>query len=149
MPEYLTILPPFAPPFIDELSTLASDIFGAFDRDELIWRITHMPDPSVHLARDSELVGFKLGYASARRRYHSWLGGVRAGWRRQGIAQALMAQQHDWLRARGYASVETAMMPDNVAMLALNMQVGFRIIGSRSQGEHTRVILAKSLTADG
>jgi len=145
MLEFQTILPPFAPRFIDEVSALASDIFGAFDRDELTWRMAHMPDSSVHLARDSELVGFKVGYASARRRYHSWLGGVRAGWRRQGIAQRLMSLQHDWLGSRGYASVETAMTPDNVAMLALNMQAGFRIIGSRSQGEHTRVMLAKTL----
>ncbi|HTV21882.1 MAG TPA: GNAT family N-acetyltransferase [Polyangiaceae bacterium] len=145
MLEYRTIVPPYAPSFFDELTALGTEVFGQFDPTELVWRLTHMPDPSVQVASDQGLVGFKLGYASGRDRYHSWLGGVRQESRRRGIAVQLMNLQHEWLRSRGYTSVGTATLPENVAMIALNMRFGFRVIGSQCQADRPRVLLSKNL----
>jgi GNAT superfamily N-acetyltransferase len=146
MIEYRTLLPPYAPEFLEQIHVLGLELFGKLDRDEVAWRLTHMPDASVNVASDAQVIGFKMGYANATDRYHSWLGGVHEGWRRKGVALQLMQRQHDWLRSRGYVSVETAAVPENVAMLSLNMRVGFRVIGSYCRGDHLRVTLAKDLS---
>jgi GNAT superfamily N-acetyltransferase len=145
MIEYRTLLPPYDPDVLEQIQVLGLEIFGRLERDEVAWRLKHMPDPSVHVASEAQVIGFKLGYASASDRYHSWLGGVREGWRRKGVALQLMHRQHDWLRSRGYVSVETATVPDNVAMFSLNLRAGFRVIGSYCRGDHLRVTLAKDL----
>jgi len=141
-----TVVPPYEPSFIEELYLFASDLFGQLDREEVVWRLTHMPNSSVHVAREGQIVGFKMGYAVGRQRYHSWLGGVRSDRRRQGIASRLMDGQHEWLRAQGYTSVETSAVPANAAMLMLNLRAGFRVIGSYSRGDYLRVTLAKDLS---
>lgn len=92
----------FSDDFVLELRTLAVDIFGDMDTDELAWRLSAMPDASVHATRlEGRIVAFKFGYAIERKRYLSWLGGVSRGRRRQRLARDLMARQHDWLRTRG------------------------------------------------
>jgi len=145
MVGYQTYLPPFDASFLEALHGLGGEVLGTLDRDEMEWRLTRMPDPSVHVAREGQLLGLELGYATGRRRYHSWLGGVRAEARRRGIALGLMNVQHDWLRANGYGSVETATVPDNAAMLSLNLRVGFRVIGTYGRGDRMRVMMAKDL----
>ena len=146
MLECQTVLPPYEPSFLEELQRLSAAVFGTFDQQELVWRLRELPNPSVQVAREVELVGFKLGYAVARQRYHSWLGGVRPDFRRQGIALQLMERQHTWLRAQGYTSVETAAVPTNAAMLMLNLRAGFRVMGSYSRGDDLRVMLVKDLS---
>ena len=151
MVECQTVLPPYDHPFVEDLCLLGLEVFGELDREELVWRLNEMPNVSVQVARHSlavhepRLVGFKIGYAVARQRYHSWLGGVRTDWRRKGIALQLMEWQHDWLRAQGYASVETAAVPANTNMLMLNLRVGFRVTGSYYRGDYLRVTMAKDL----
>jgi len=145
MIDYDTVLPPYGSSFVDELHQLAAEAFDDLDRAELSWRLSAMPNASVHAARDGQLVGFKIGYAVAKERYHSWLGAVRGPWRRQGIAFGLMERQHAWLRSQGYTSVETTTIPLNMPMLGLNLRVGFRVIGSYRRGEQLRVQLAKEL----
>jgi riboflavin kinase, archaea type len=144
-----TVLPPYEPAFLAELGVFGAEVLGGLDQQELAWRLNEMPNASVQVAREGQLVGFKVGYAVARSRYHSWLGGVRAGWRRRGIALQLMEKQHAWLRTQGFTSVETAVVPANAAMLMLNLRVGFRVIGSYSRGDYLRVTLAKELARAG
>jgi GNAT superfamily N-acetyltransferase len=140
-----TVLPPYDPSFVEELGAFCVQLFGDIDRQEIAWRLSEMPRSSVQVARKGALVGFKIGYAVGRQRYHSWLGGVRSDWRRRGIALQLMERQHDWLRVQGFTSVETAAIPSNTAMLMLNLRAGFRVIGSYSRGDHLRVTLSKDL----
>jgi GNAT superfamily N-acetyltransferase len=140
--------PPFDRGLVEEIGDLAEAIFGTVDRDGMRWRIERMADVSLVLARDgAALVGFKLGFAVELRRYHSWLGGVRADHRRQGIALGLMEAQHAWARERGYQDVDTGTVPDNVAMISLNLRQGFRIIGMYERpGAGPRVMMLKRLT---
>lgn len=95
--------------FVDELLELARIAFGAFDPTYLNDRMPHVADPSVTLARAPQgaLVGFKLGYRRGGDLFYSWLGAVDPDWRRRGIAQRLMAMQHDWARQQGYRHIET------------------------------------------
>ena len=154
MVELRLLTAPFAEPFVAELLALAERVFGAHDGTELRWKLGRMPDVTVHAGyeRDEQrdtLVAFKLGYAATPERYYSWLGGVDPRGRRQGIARRLMEAQHAWARARGYRAVETGALVDNTAMLALNLQFGFRIIGMYQRtgtARAVRAMLLKNLT---
>ena len=48
-----------------------------------------------------------------------------------------MQLQHDWARERGYRYVETRTRTANNAMIILNLQSGFQIVGydERSNGQ--------------
>jgi len=51
-------------------------------------------------------VGFKLGYVIQNRtRFFSWLGGVHTDYRRQGIAQALLETQEQYVRTLGITAI--------------------------------------------
>ena len=145
MIDYRLETAPFSEQLVTELHALSEQVFGAFERAELSWRLARMPDVSVQLARAGEIVGFKIGYAVGATRYHSWLGGVRADQRRLGIARRLMDAQHAWAKAHGYSSIETATTQDNAAMLTLNLQAQFSVIGTYWRKDMPRVLLLKDL----
>jgi GNAT superfamily N-acetyltransferase len=146
MVELQLLTAPFAEPFPSELHALAERIFGEYDGAELRWKLEHMPDMTVHVARDGDaLVAFKAGYAATPTRYYSWLGGVDPAYRRQGLARRLMDSQHAWARAHGYNGIETGSLVDNAAMLTLNLQFGFRIIGMYQRTGTARALLFKDL----
>jgi GNAT superfamily N-acetyltransferase len=147
MPMALLFQRPFTDDFVLELRTLAVEIFGDMDTDELAWRLSAMPDASVHATRlEGRIVAFKFGYAIERKRYLSWLGGVSRSHRRRGLARDLMARQHDWLRTRGYEYIETGAIKKNAPMLTLNLSVGFEVIGTYCRSEMPRVLMQKRLS---
>jgi GNAT superfamily N-acetyltransferase len=138
---------PFSDEFRQRLSGLIVVVFGREDPADLDWRLSRLPDVSVAVAYAGDgMVGFKLGYATTKNRYYTWLGGVHPGFRRQGIAARLMEAQHGWVRAAGFSIIETAAEPKNIAMLKLNLAFGFTIIGSYARSGQ-RVLLAKNLDA--
>jgi GNAT superfamily N-acetyltransferase len=146
MVEYQLLQAPHTEPLLDELHDLVVVALGEIDRAELAWRLAEMPRATVFVARAQQLVAFKIGYAVARTRYHSWLGAVHPAWRRQGIAWQLLQRQHGWLREQGYAAVETATVPANMAMLSLNLRAGFRVMGSYCrEGQGQRITLELQL----
>ena len=139
---------PFEGSFLDQLQDCAEDVFKSpsAEREEMVWRLENMPDAVVHCAKlDGELVGFKIAYATRRRRLYSWLGGVRSDYRRRGVAKALMQAQHQWAKASGYVNVETGTIRNNLPMLSLNLQFGFEIIGTYARSGTTRVLMTKRL----
>jgi ribosomal protein S18 acetylase RimI-like enzyme len=116
---------------IEEIQGLVTSVFESLDPD-VPWRIVNMPAFTVFEARSAGvLVGFKMGYAHARRRYYSWLGGVHPDFRHRGIARRLMTSQHRWLTEQGYTSVETSARDDNIAMIQLNLSSSFGKVGTR------------------
>jgi hypothetical protein len=54
---------------------------------------------------------------------------------------------HTWAAAHGYQEVETGALVDNAAMLILNLQVGFRVIGMYQRTGPVRTVLLKALVA--
>ncbi len=139
---------PFEAGFIDRLQACADHVFQSpsAEREEIAWRLENMPDAVVHCAHlGSELIGFKIAYATRRRRLYSWLGGVQSQHRRRGVARALMEAQHQWAKARGYVNVETGTIRNNLPMMTLNLQSGFQIIGTYARAGTTRVLMAKRL----
>ncbi len=141
---YDLALPPFSADHVAAVIALADEIFGTINGPGFDWRLARLPDQSLALASDaSGLVGFKFGHAETPNRYRSWLGGVSGRARRQGVARRLMRLQHSWVQERGYASVETRATADNAAMLELNREFGFDVIGSYNRDGVPRVMLYK------
>lgn len=87
MIELRLLSPPLDEAFIVALHALAERVFGACDEAELRWKLTRMPDLTVHAAFEREaLVGFKVGYATAPQRYYTTAGS--AEWIRACAARA-------------------------------------------------------------
>jgi predicted GNAT superfamily acetyltransferase len=115
----------------DEIRNLCHTLFPDFTDAYLMDRLPTVDGLAVVAARgtDGAMLGFKLGYARSKDTFYSWLGGIHPNARRQGVGRQLMRRQHDWARARGYAFVETRTRTVNNAMIILNLQSGFQIVG--------------------
>lgn len=94
-------------------------------------------------------VAYKIAYRSGNRHecLYSWLGGVHPHHRRNGLARALLREQHAWARREGFAYVETHTWGDNPGMLILNLQEGFHAVGSISAIDRpgARIIMRRLL----
>ena len=125
----------------EEILGLCHVLFPDFADAYLTDRLPTVTGPAVVAARgpDGALLGFKLGYERGEGIFYSWLGGIHPSIRRQGVGRRLMQLQHDWARERGYAFVETRTRTANNAMIILNLQSGFQIVGydENSAGQPT------------
>lgn len=95
-----------------------------------------------------QLVGCKLGYERQPGHYYSWLGGVVAGFRNQGIAGELLRRQHAWCQEQGYQRLRTHTYNHWRAMLLLNLRHGFNIIGTQHGPRGLTIVLEKVLGED-
>ena len=80
--------------------------------------------------RGEEPVAFKVGFSDEPGSFESWRGGVVESARRLGLARRLMDQQHKWCANQGFRVIKTTTNGDNPAMLILNLQSGFRVVGT-------------------
>jgi hypothetical protein len=143
--EFAVKLAPFDRELVDALDALARSIFDE-PRLDIEWRLSAMPDASATLAcARQRIVGFKLGYAASESKYYSWLCGVEAPFRGQGIARQLTRLQHQCAQARGYAEVETSADRQDAAMSRINLQEGYRVCGARSEPHRLQILYLKSL----
>lgn len=115
----------------NEILGLGHVLFPDFTDGYLLDRLPTVSGLALVAAHDPDgmLLGFKLGYARCDDTFYSWLGGIHPSIRRMGVARQLMQRQHDWARDRGYAAVETRTRTVNNAMIILNLQSGFQIVG--------------------
>lgn len=79
---------------------------------------------------DDQPVGFKLGYKLKEGVFYSWLGGVSKPHRSKGLASLMMKEQHNAVSGLGYKFIRTNGRNQYKDMLALNLKMGFDIIGT-------------------
>ena len=92
------------------------------------------------------LIGYKFGLEDNPFSFESWRGGVIKYMRRQGIAQERMHLQHQWCRRNNFQVITTTVNADNIPMLTLNYQHGFKVIGkSKNHRNVLKVHLQKNL----
>ncbi len=92
------------------------------------------------------LLGYKIGYERNSDEYFSWLGGVREGYRKQGIATELMRRQQHRARELGYKRVLTESENRWREMIILNLKEGFSIVGTCIDPKGgLKIIMAKDL----
>lgn len=136
--------------FVPKFIPLAEFVFNSDASqswiDGLEWRLLNMPDVTIFSAYDdADLVGFKIGYATAYDRYYSWLGGVHPDYQRRGIASELTLQQHSWLSQSRFTKLETQLSKTNKAMFAINKKSGFVQTGQFQKNGEPYLIMEKSI----
>ncbi len=140
---------------LDRIAKLHESIFSASGNDELIEKIhrnasiTNINELLTIIALDGEqVIGYKIGYPlmGDQHTFYSWLGGVDATYRQQGIASMLMDAQHEYLRQAGYRKVQTKTMNRWRNMLLLNIQYGFDIVHTFTDARGLfKIVLEKEL----
>ncbi len=95
---------------------------------------------------DECIIAFKLGYIHPDGVFYSWLGGVHATKRGQGIASQLMRQQHVYIQTMGFKKVRTYGRNERKAMLITNLKHGFDIVSTfvDDKGRH-KIVFEKLL----
>lgn len=77
---------------------------------------------------DKTLVGFKVGYDKfGDGSFYTWMGGVKSGFRRSGIARMLANTQEDYVKSKGYDSIILKTRNRHKNMLIFALDLGFKI----------------------
>ncbi|NLS13685.1 GNAT family N-acetyltransferase [Vibrio sp. SM6] len=94
-----------------------------------------------------QTVGFKIGYALDDKTFYSWFGGVVPQARKLGVAQRLLDDQEQWLRARDYRQVRVKSRNRFPAMLRLLIKNGYQIeqLEAKESLIETRLHFVKTL----
>lgn len=88
-----------------------------------------------------EPAGFQVGFELKPGSYYSWLAGVLASQRRQGVARQLMEAQIAWARERGYDILRLEVGQSNRVGIMYALSCGFHVIGIRLDSTHSDQML--------
>jgi len=109
-------------------------------------RLKHRLNLALVAEKDGELLGFKVGYQSdTPDSFYSWMGGVRAEFRGNGIATALAEEQERWAKAQGFTSVFFKTRNRFPGMIQFGIKRGFKIVDLHPKGgvEDYRIVMRK------
>ncbi|MFV8981801.1 GNAT family N-acetyltransferase [Serratia fonticola] len=114
---------------------------------DLQQRIGDNPSHGLIAEIDGQAAGFKLGYQTAPGEFYSWLGAVLPDFRRQGIAQTMLAEQERWARSQGYQQLWVKTRNQFRAMLIMLISHEYQIFTLEKKGEvdEYRLLLKKNL----
>ncbi len=125
----------------EPLLALCRTVFPDFSDAYLLDRLPRLADPVLWIAvEQGRCKGFKLGYRRGADILYSWLGGVAAEVRGQGVASELMRLQHAQAAADSYGFVETRTRATNNPMILLNLRHGFFIAGYETDARGVAVV---------
>ena len=103
---------------------------GTIAQSEFEHRLTRESALLLVVERDAELIGFSVGFDRyGDGSFYSWLGGVVADARRDGVAQALLLEQERRLVAAGFDRIYVKSKNRFVGMLTLLLNNGYGIVG--------------------
>ncbi len=97
--------------------------------------------------QDTQPIGFKVGYEKSQQVFYSWMGGVLAAHRRQGVAQLLADAQETWAKEQGFTQIEMKTWNKHRAMLLFAIGNGFQIkaVHERARLAEYRISLVKNI----
>ncbi|MFC4353810.1 GNAT family N-acetyltransferase [Chryseomicrobium palamuruense] len=130
---------------IVKLVSLHESIFG--NGEEMKRKLDSKKDILIQtISFEDRVIAYKIGYELNAQTFYSWLGGVDPKHRKQGLAQQLMTQQHEWVKQKGYSSIRTKTMNRWRGMLLLNIKNGFDVQSTYvdERGNH-KIVLEKCL----
>ena len=109
----------------DEIRRLNEAVFG---EGRVIYRLDR-DDLTLLLATiGGRAVGYKVGYGESPTTFYSAKGGVLDGWRRLGIARAMLARMEDEARGLGYRRFAYDTFPNkHPGMTVLGLAEGFAV----------------------
>ena len=98
--------------------------------------------------RGTSPAGYKIGYEFSPDVFYSFSGGVVPEYRHQGIARALLGEQHRIARELGYPVVRTHTKNKYRDMLILNIKSGFDVTGvNHKSGDKFHTIILEKVLA--
>jgi predicted GNAT family acetyltransferase len=135
------------PNYAEKIKSFYQSVFPDADLEKFSYRIDSARKLFTVLAiANAEIVGFKLGYWLDSTKFYSWVGGVKAEFRKQGIAHELTKRQHNWCRKNGFKIVQTKTLNRFKPMLILNIKHGFDIVElQRNEQNELKIVLEKDL----
>ena len=108
-----------------EVQVLNETVFGErrvifrLDRRDVMFLVAYLEDQEV---------GYKVGYGEDRKTYYSAKGAVLEGYRRQGIARALLHRMQEEARKMGYRRLAFDTFPNmHLGMTVLGLTEGYRV----------------------
>jgi GNAT superfamily N-acetyltransferase len=109
----------------DEIRRLNQAVFGEsrviyrLDREDLLFLVARVA---------GRAVGYKVGYAESAATFYSAKGGVLDGWRRMGVARALLVRMEEEARRMGYARLAFDTFPNkHPGMTVMGLAEGFAV----------------------
>lgn len=109
----------------DEVRRLNQAVFGEsrviyrLDREDILFLVARVGGRGV---------GYKVGYAESKTTFYSAKGGVLDGWRRMGIARALLVRMESEARQMGYGRLAFDTFPNkHPGMTVLALAEGFTV----------------------
>ena len=108
-----------------DLQDLNAEVFGErrvifrLDRRDLLFLAAYL---------GGRAVGYKVGYGEDRKTFYSAKGGVLEGYRRRGIARALLYRMEEEARSMGYRRLAFDTFPNmHRGMTVLGLVEGYRV----------------------
>ncbi|AUI85007.1 GNAT family N-acetyltransferase [Vibrio azureus] len=97
--------------------------------------------------KSGAILGFKIGYELDNSTFYSWLGGVVAGARNEGVAQTLLEAQEEWVSEQGYKTLKVKSRNQFPAMLRLLLRNDYLIekIDEKANIRESRIHFIKAL----
>ncbi len=132
---------------IMEIEKFYASVFARVDLEKFGKRIGEAENLLTILVRENgRIVGFKIGYQIAPKKFYSWVGGVDENYRNRKIAAEMMLRQHDWCVRSGFEIVRTKTKNSFKPMLILNLKSGFDVVEVyRDAQDELKIILEKKL----
>lgn len=146
------------PLFVQKLSQISEEdilnikhlcelCFGKWNDKKFRYRLESVKNPLLIIAYiETRPVAFKLGYQKADGVFYSWLGGVIPEFQRYGFAKQIASIQIDWCKAKGYKQIDMKTKNEFRGMIALNLSLGFDIVGTEiSADNQLKILMEKRL----
>ena len=109
----------------DEVRALNEAVFG---EGRVIYRLDRTDLVVLIASVAARPVGYKVGYAESEGTFYSAKGGVVEGWRRLGVARALLARLEGEARDLGYARFAYDTFPNkHPGMTVLGLAAGYAV----------------------
>ena len=97
---------------------------GFYDKDRFLSKLSDKKY-WIYLAKEKEIVGFKIFYEDEDGQLYSWLGAVKPAYRRRGIASKLMNLMIGFAVSNGYSKIKLKTHEGHPEMIALCKKFGF------------------------
>ncbi len=132
---------------LEQLHAVCYSIFDYHNEETFDQRLSEKAMPCTILCyKESELIGFKLGYQLDPNTFYSWMGGVKPAFRERGIAKKLADMQLQWAKARGFIKIRTKSKNQFKPMMIFNLKQGFDIVGTEpGYQDQVKIIFEKTL----
>ena len=109
----------------EEIRALNQEVFG---EERVIYRMDRTDLTLLLASVGPEAVGYKVGYGESRTTFYSAKGGVLDGWRRRGVARALLVRMEVEARRLGYERFAYDTFPNkHPGMTVLGLAAGYGV----------------------